>query len=208
MKAVIYARVSTEEQKKGWSLKAQIDACKKYCEMKGWEVAETCTDIKSAKEIKGRSEFQHAVRLVKEGVADVLIAWRLDRITRNTKDFLFLCEELTKKKDGNEYVGITTVVENIDLTTAIGRAFATIVAAMAQLEREQISERTRLGLQKAREAGKKPGWKKGKGRIPEWKKEKIIELYQDGATYREIREKVKVGSGTITRTLRQAGVIE
>ena len=207
MRAVIYARVSTEEQKKGWSLKAPIDACRKYCEMKGWEVAEICTDIKSAKEIKGRSEFQRAVRLVKEGAADVLIAWRLDRITRNTKDFLFLCEELTKKKDGNEYVGITTVVENIDLTTAIGRAFATIVAAMAQLEREQISERTRLGLQKAREAGKKPGWQKGKSRIPEWKKKKIIELYQDGATYEEIREEVKVGSGTITRTLRQTGLI-
>ncbi len=208
MKAVIYARVSTEEQKKGWSLKAQVEACKNYCEMKGWEIATIIKETKSGKEISHRSEFQRAVRLVKEGYADVLIAWRLDRITRNTKDFLFLCEELTKKEDGNEYVGITTVVENIDLTTAIGKAFATIVAAIAQLEREQISERTKLGLKKAREAGKKPGWQKGKSRIPKWKKEKIIQMYKSGATYEEIRKEVKVGSGTITRTLRQAEVME
>jgi len=205
---VIYARVSTEEQKKGWSLKAQIEACQRYCEMKGWEIVEICKDVKSGREIKGRSEFQRAVRLVKEGMADVLVAWKLDRITRSSKDFVLLCDDVMKVRDGEKFIGIASVTENIDLTTPIGRAVANIIITIAQLERELISERTKLGLKKAREAGKKPGWQKGKGRIPDWKKEKIIEMYRRGATYAEIREKVKVGSGTITRTLRQAGIIE
>lgn len=207
MKAIIYARVSTEEQKKGYSLDAQIEECKRYCELKGWEIVKIYKEVKSAANMK-RDELSKAIQMIKIGVADILVAWKLDRITRSSKDFVLLCDEILKIKNGEKFIGIVSVTENIDLTTPIGRAVANIIVVIAQLEREMISERTKMGLKKAKEAGRQIGWKKGKSRIPEWKKDKIIELYKKGATYREIKKELEVGDGTIANTLRNAGLIE
>ena len=207
MKAIIYARVSTEEQEKGYSLEAQIEECRKYCEAKGWEVVKVYKEVKSAANMK-RDELSKAIEMVKLGVADILVAWKIDRITRSIKDFVFLTEELMKEKDGEKYIAFTSVRENLDLTTAVGRAFASIVTIFAQLEREMISERTKMGLKKAKEAGKQIGYPKGRDRIPAWKKERIIELYKQDKTYKEIQQELKVGAGTIANTLRQAGLIE
>lgn len=207
MKAIIYVRVSTEEQEeKGYSLDAQIEICKKYCEMRGWEVVKVYSEVGSGRDLKNRTKLLKAIDMIKSGVADVLVAWKMDRVTRKQKDFIYISEQLLKQKDGKEFIGLVSVTENIDLTTAIGRAFMNMVVIFAQLEADMISERTKQGLKKAREKGKQIGWKKGKRRIPQWKVEKIIELYRQGATYAEIREKVKVGDGTITRTLRNAGI--
>lgn len=165
MKAIIYARVSTEEQEKGYSLEAQIEECKKYCESKGWKVVKVYREVKSAANIK-RDELSKAIEMVKLGVADILVAWKIDRITRSIKDFVFLTEELMKEKDGEKYIAFTSVRENLDLTTAVGRAFASIVTIFAQLEREMISERTKMGFKEGEGSWETNWLPKGPGSNP------------------------------------------
>lgn len=200
MKAVIYARVSTEEQEKGYSLDAQIKACKDYCKMKGWEVIKIFKEIKTAREMKSRSNLLKAIELIKMGVADMLVAWRLDRIVRSSIDFARLVQEIGYK--------LTSVMENLDGSTPIGRFAMKIAVDVAELESDIISERTKLGVKERINKGLPHGYPKGRDRIPAWKKEKIIELYKQGRTYKEIQQELKVGAGTIADTLRQVGLIE
>lgn len=202
LRAVIYARVSTEEQEEGFSLEAQIDACRKFCELRKWRVVKIFKEVGSAKDIAKRGELKKAVELVKLGVADVLVAWDLDRVTRSLKDFLRLTDELEKTRNGEKFIGLATVTENLDLTTDFGVAFAQIKTIFAELERKAIARRTKLALKKAREEGKKIGWPRGKSRIPEWKREKIKELYGRGFTYREIAKELGISLDTVHRVLK------
>lgn len=201
MKAIIYARVSTEEQgKEGYSLDAQIEACRQYCKMKGWEVVKEYKEVGSGKEkLEKRQQLMKALDLIQNRIADILVVWKLDRISRKWSSH----GVRIKEKIGYNFAAI---MDSVDGSTASGRFIIDIIFRIAEWESEQIGERVSLGLKKAKEAGKQIGWKKGQPRIPQWKKEKIIELYKSGATYAEIREKVNVGNGTITRTLRQAGL--
>jgi len=203
MKAIIYARVSTEEQgKEGYSLDAQIEACRQYCKMKGWEVVKEYKEVGSGKEkLEKRQQLMKALDLIQNGIADILIVWKLDRISRKWTSHGIKI----RQKIGYNFAAI---MDSVDGSTASGRFVIDIIFRIAEWESEQIGERVSLGMKKAKEAGKQVGWKKGQPRIPEWKKEKIIELYKYGATYREIKQHVHVGDGTITSTLRNAGLIK
>jgi len=202
MKAIIYARVSTEEQEKeGYSLDAQIEICRQYCKMKGWEIVKEYRETGSGREkLENRPNFMKALELIENGIADILVVWKLDRISRKWSIHGIKIRE----KIGYKFAA---VMDSVDGSTASGRFVIDIIFRIAEWESEQIGERVSMRIKKAKEKGIHIGWKKGKSRIPEWKKDKIIELYRSGATYAEIREKVKVGNGTITRTLRQAGLI-
>ena len=95
MRAIIYARVSTEEQKrKGYSIEGQIEACKSYARAKGWEIIKIYKEPKSAKEgsIEKRKELQRALTFLEVGGADILLVWRLDRVTRSIIDFTKIIE--------------------------------------------------------------------------------------------------------------------
>ncbi len=203
MRAIIYARVSTEEQKKGYSIEAQIEACKKYCESVGWEIVGIKKDEgKSGTSIKKRKALKEAISLIKEGKADILVAHKLDRITRSVEDYLWLRKVLDK----GDYIGMFSVSEPLDpktAKTAFGKFLGVSYAnASEYIGVGQVSDRTKLSLKKARESGKKPGWRKGKSRIPEWKKEKIKELFEnEGKTYREIAKELNVSLSTISRIL-------
>ena len=109
MRAIIYARVSTEEQKLyGYSLDAQIEACKRYCELKGWDVVFIYKEAKSSRLEDKRPEFHRAIDFIKEGGADVLVAWKLDRISRSNFEFQKLVREV-----GYKFVAVE---DGLDLT--------------------------------------------------------------------------------------------
>ena len=201
MKAIIYARVSTEEQQeKGYSLDAQVDACKKYCEMKGWEVIKIYKEVGSAWDsMEKRKDFMKAVGLVEMGVADIIVAWKLDRILRLTEDLIKL-----KKRIGYKFVSVT---ENLDGSTAFGRFAIDIAIRVAELSSDLTSERTKLIIKRRIEKGLPHGYPKGKGRIPEWKKQKIIELYKQDYTYRQIAAEMKVSLWTVHNVLRENRLI-
>lgn len=187
MRAIIYARVSTEEQKLyGYSLNAQIEVCKKYCEQRGWEVVMIYKEAISSKKEDRRPQFKRAITFLKEGGADVLVAWKLDRISRSNFEFQKLLREV-----GYKFV---TVEDNMDLTDERKKLEADIRIAFAEEERRNISKRTKLGLARARAEGKRIG---RPPKIPDDVKKKIIHLRKRGFTYREISQKLGVKENTV-----------
>ncbi len=191
MRAIIYARVSTEEQKrKGYSIEAQIEACRAYAQAKGWEVVMEYKEPKSGKRMDNRTELQRALSFLEEGGADILIIWRLDRLTRSIIDFQKIIQRIGPK--------ISSVVEGLDMSTSAGRFVANILIAFAQYERESIGERTRLGLEQARKAGKRIG------KPPKYSDEivkKVKDLHRHGYSRREISEKLGIPDSAIRSIL-------
>lgn len=134
-----YARVSREDQ----DLKMQIDALKKA----------GCTRIFQEKRSgakKERPQFQRALESLESG--DTFVVWKLDRIGRSLKQMLALVEEFEGKE-----IQLESLTDGIHTQTAAGRFFFHIMAALAEMERELIRERTQAGLAAARSRGKKGG---------------------------------------------------
>lgn len=134
-----YARVSRPEQ----SLNLQIDALKQA----GCEIIFSDTVSGAKAERKGLDE---ALAYLRAG--DVLVCWKLDRLGRSLKHLIELANEL----DGRG-IGLKSLQENIDTTTAGGRLIFHLFGALAEFEREIIRERTNAGLATARARGRKGG---------------------------------------------------
>ena len=105
-----------------------------------------------------RPAIQKLINDCKSGKIDCVFVFKLDRISRSQKDTLYLIEEVFNKYN----VGFVSIRENFDTTTPFGKAMIGILSVFAQLERETILERTRIGIQKRAESGL---WRGG-GKIP------------------------------------------
>lgn len=148
-KAIGYIRVSTTEQaQEGISLEAQASKIRAYCELNDLELLTIFEDAgKTGKNLK-REGIQEALAMIEAGNADALIVYKLDRLSRKTRDTLEIIE--TIEGAGAAFHSIT---EKIDTKSALGKFFLTITAAFAQMERDTISERTKDALSFKREQG-------------------------------------------------------
>jgi DNA invertase Pin-like site-specific DNA recombinase len=147
VRAAVYARVSTEDQaREGFSLEAQRERLTAYCESQGWEVAEYYTDDGySGRDIR-RPAYQ---RMMEEHDRwDTILVMKMDRIHRNSKNFMTMMETL-EKWDRK----FTSMNESLDTSTAVGRFVVDIIQRIAQLESEQIGERTYMGMAQKAESG-------------------------------------------------------
>ena len=145
IKAAIYTRVSTEDQaKEGFSLDAQLDKLISYCKARDWIVGgEYIDDGYSGRNVK-RPAYTKMMEEMDNW--NVLLVIKMDRIHRNSKNFMMMMEYL--KKHNKEFVSMT---ESLDTSTAMGRFVMDIIQRIAQLESEQIGERVHFGMeQKAR----------------------------------------------------------
>ena len=97
-----------------------------------------------------RPELQRLMDQLRPG--DVVVVWKLDRLSRSLKDLLILMERIDKAG-----AGFRSLTEAIDTTTPAGRMMMQMVGAFAEFEREMIRERTQAGLQAARAAGRTGG---------------------------------------------------
>lgn len=150
--ALAYCRVSTADQAEhGASLDAQEAMLREEAARRGWDVSIVREEGKSAKSIAGRPLLLDALRALDEGEADVLLAVRLDRVSRSLTDFAGLYE-----RSGRKGWALVLPSSGIDTTAAAGPAAkfsAQIQAAAAELERGLISVRTREGLAQRRAEG-------------------------------------------------------
>lgn len=139
---VFYARCSTVEQNEGRQIQnaQEIGAEKVFL------------DKASGKNID-RPEFQRMLAYVREG--DTVYCSDFSRIARNTRDLLFIVENLQSK--GVEFISLK---EAVDTRTPQGRFMLTVFAAMAELERETILQRQREGIELAKAQGKYKGRKR------------------------------------------------
>ena len=105
-----------------------------------------------------RPAIQKLIEDCKNHRIDAVFVFKLDRISRSQRDTLYLIEEVFNKYD----VSFISMRENFDTSTPFGKAMIGVLSVFAQLERETILERTRIGLKKRAEAGL---WRGG-GKIP------------------------------------------
>jgi site-specific DNA recombinase len=137
--AVIYARVSTEDQREnGTSLESQEIACQRYAEANDYKVVEMIKESKSGASLN-RPGLDRVRELVREGVAQAVIFYALDRLSRDETDTLILAREFRAK--GAELKCATTPLED----TPQGQSLLTMLAAVGKLERAGILERTMRG---------------------------------------------------------------
>ncbi|MBN2602967.1 MAG: recombinase family protein [Candidatus Thermoplasmatota archaeon] len=194
LRAAIYTRVSTEDQaKEGFSLDAQLDRLRAYCKSREWIIAEEYVDDGYS----GRNTKRPAYTKMMEEMDnwDMLLVIKMDRIHRNSKNFMLMMETLNKHQKG-----FTSMTESLDTSTAMGRFVMDIIQRIAQLESEQIGERVYVGMeQKAKTNGGILGFNipygydyiDGELKINEQEKinvEKIFGLYIDGLSMRKIAE--------------------
>ena len=150
-RAIGYVRVSTTEQAvEEISLDAQRAKIRTYCELNDLDLIDIAEDAGiSGKSIRGRPGISAVLERLKAGEAEVLITFKLDRLSRSTKDVLQLVDHV-----GKEGWELHSIMEKLDTSSAAGRFVLTILAALAQMEREQIGERTSMALQYKKLSGK------------------------------------------------------
>ena len=153
MRTLGYVRVSTEDQaKEGVSLDNQKAKIQAYCQLKDLELQEIIEDAGiSAKNLK-RPGVQKVLKLARRKEIDAIVVYKLDRIFRSTVDAL----ETTKAFD-KWGVSFHSIEETLDTRSAMGRFFFTLTAALAEMERRLIGERTKAALSHKRSRNEKTG---------------------------------------------------
>ena len=184
-----YARVSTKEQ----SLAMQVDALKKAgCDKIHEEIA---SGAKTSRPV-----LEEIMRNLREG--DTLVIWKLDRLGRNLAHLIHLTTKLIEIK-----VGLISLNDPIDKSTAQGRMVFGIFASLAEFERELIRERTQAGLTSARARGRKVGRPKGMTQAAIEKATIAEALYKNGSIpVKKIAEQLGISKTTLYLYLRYRNV--
>lgn len=150
MRVGLYPRVSGHEQEDNYSIPEQIDRMKKYCEARDWMVHKIYTDSAYSGSNMERPGLQDMIKDCENGKLDMILVYKLDRLSRSQKDTLFLIEDVFEKNG----VGFTSMTENFDTSTPHGKFIIGILSVFAQLEREKIKERTMIGKDSRAKEGK------------------------------------------------------
>ncbi|MCL2854048.1 MAG: recombinase family protein [Defluviitaleaceae bacterium] len=199
-KAAIYIRVSTDAQREeGYSIEAQKQMLAGHCASKGIKDFDYYIDGGYSGSNMDRPELQRMIADVKNKTISTVLVYKLDRLSRSQKDTLYLIEDVFNPHG----VDFISTQESMDTSTPLGRLMLGILSAFAQLERENIRERTRMGMRERVKAGLWPGG----GRIPFGydydKGQGILVPNKDAETVRKIYDLYLEGysTGKIAQTL-------
>jgi site-specific DNA recombinase len=150
VETAIYARVSTEEQaQEGFSIRAQQQKLKEYANIMEWSIYDIYLDEGiSGKNITARPAMTRMITDIKSGQVKNVLVFKIDRLTRSTADLVYLID-LFKERD----CAFNSLMESIDTSTASGRMFIKIIGIFAEFERENITERSRVGFERRAREG-------------------------------------------------------
>jgi len=158
MKAALYARVSTTD--KDQNTEVQLSKLRDYCQEMGWIVYREYVDEASAADFLGRVGWKHLMKDAALHKFDVLLVWKIDRAFRSV---IHAANTLSMLRGYR--VGFRSYMESsIDTTTPHGEFIFNIMAAVAALERQTISQRVRAGMDYAKRHGTKSGNRIGRKR--------------------------------------------
>lgn len=173
-----YARVSTQDQ----NLALQKEALEKA----------GCTITFEDKMSSSRCErpgLTQALNTLRAG--DTLVVWKLDRLGRSVKALVDLVNDLH-----NKGINFKSLTDSIDTSTSSGRFFFHVMASLAQMERELIVERTRAGLEVAKQLGRRGGRKR---KMTESKVEAAKKLIANGISPRDVANNLNISIPTLYR---------
>jgi DNA invertase Pin-like site-specific DNA recombinase len=149
MKAIGYIRVSTEDQaREGISLDNQESKIKAYADLNGFELVDVIKDEGVSGKTMDRPGMNRINAMIETGEIDAVIVYKLDRLSRKTIDILSTLDAWEKKN-----IAFHSITDKIDTKTAAGKFLLTILSALAQMERDLISERTIDALAHKKKAG-------------------------------------------------------
>lgn len=179
-----YVRVSTQDQE----VAAQIAALK----------ASGCELIFQDKASGGRWDRPELHRLLGQlRRGDVLVVWKLDRLSRSLKDVLALMEKVAQAG-----AGFRSLTEAIDTTSPGGRMMMQIVGTFAEFERAMLRERTRRGLEAARQRGRIGG---RRPKLKPYQQQEIVQLVNSGQkTAADAARLFNVHPATVSRLLHRS----
>ncbi len=207
MLTVAYCRVSTEEQAaEGFSIEGQAERLKAYAELHDLGPVTVVTDPGLSGKNMERPGLQEVLAMIERGHVSHVLIWRLDRLSRDLGDLLLLADTFGKAE-----VALHSFSERIDLSSATGRMFYSVLGAFAQFYREQLAENVRMGLQQAVREGKwvnrpKTGYDLIDGELVPNEMapvvRQIFRLRADGASQGRIAEATGVGYSTVCTILR------
>lgn len=173
-----YARVSTQDQ----NLTLQLEALSKA----------GCQRIFEDKISGSRSErsgLAQALDILREG--DTLVVWKLDRLGRSVKGLVDLVAQLHKQN-----IHFKSLTDSIDTGTPSGRFFFHVMASLAEMERELTVERTRAGLEIAKQLGRRGGRKR---KMTDSKIESAKKLLSNSVPPRDIADNLNISIPTLYR---------
>ena len=190
--AGIYKRVSTLDQKReGFSLPEQDEKLREFCKFKGYEIYKVYEDAGISAKNDKRPAYQEMIQDIKDKKINVIVAFKLDRLTRSVYDI----EKLMKFVNDYE-CDIDCMADESNTTTSNGRMVMRIMTSVSQNEIEKCSERTKFGMVGAIKSGHIPnrsplGFKRdNKKLVPDPLTKDIVvrvfDLYLEGKSHQTI----------------------
>lgn len=186
----IYLRVSKDEQ----TVENQRLDLMRVVEQRGWTVVEEYVDhgISGAKGRDKRPAFDRLCKDAKHGKLDLVAAWSIDRIGRSLAHLVAFVDEL---REAN--VGLYLHQQQVDTSTATGRAFLQMAAIFAEFERNTLIERINAGIARARAQGRRIG----RPPVSSATERRIRELREEGLGKLRIARELHCGVRTVQRVL-------
>ena len=205
-RAVIYLRVSTSSRSKhGDKLTYDQDPAMQEAPLRdliaqrGWSLVNVYSDRASGAR-ESRPGLNQLLADARRGQLDVVVVWRFDRFARSVRQLVLAMEEF--RSLGVDFVSHQ---EALDTLTPMGKAVFTIIAAMAELERNIIRERVVAGLDHARLQGTKSGKPVGRPRAI-FRRDQVVELRQKGLSWSRIARELGVSATTVRRAFEVGSV--
>jgi DNA invertase Pin-like site-specific DNA recombinase len=190
MRVGIYARVSTKDQ----NCSLQLNDLRAYCAARQLDIANEYVDWGESGAKDSRPQLNAMMSDARKRKLDMVLVWRWDRFARSTKNLLLALEEFRALK-----IQFVSFQEDIDTGTPIGQVLFTLIAAMAELERNLIVERVCAGIRNARAKGKRLGRPRQRVQV-----ERIAELQASGMSLRQIAAELGCGYGTVRERLQSS----
>jgi DNA invertase Pin-like site-specific DNA recombinase len=136
----------------GVSLDAQTAKIRAYCELNDLELVEIVCDAGKSAKTTNRDGLQKCLAAIASGEASAIVVYKLDRLSRKVLDTLNLISEIESYG-----ASLHSISEKLDTSSALGKFFVNMTAALAQLERDQISERVTMAMAHKKDEGQHCG---------------------------------------------------
>jgi DNA invertase Pin-like site-specific DNA recombinase len=185
----IYARVSTDKQK----VEMQLAELREYVQRAGWKVFQEFVDEGYTGKNTDRPAFKEMMDEARQRKFDLVLVWKLDRLSRSLKDLIGTLDEL-----GHLGIDFISYDNKIDTSSPTGKLVFQVIGAVAEFERNIISERVKAGLRNAKRNGKRLG----RPPVPPMVIEQAKTLRAEGLSYRDIGKKLGISEGMVRKGLK------